>query len=123
MIARWFHTAWFRRPALRRVMAGFCVLVYLVAGALHGACDLDVTTPAAGGTLVMSAMPDISADLADKAVVADHHCHGCFSVSVPAPPQAALAQRDAARPVRFTAEPAHLGAAPRLDTPPPKHLT
>ncbi|MEW6644245.1 MAG: hypothetical protein AB1586_27315 [Pseudomonadota bacterium] len=123
MITRWFQTAWLRRPALRRVMAGLCVLVYLVAGALHGACDLDVTTPAAGGMLVMSMAPDASADLADKATVGDHHCHGCFSVSVPAPSQAGLAQRDDARPVRFAPEPMRLGAVPLLDTPPPKHLT
>ena len=123
MVARWFQTTWFRRPALRRVMAGLCVLVYLMAGALHGACDLDVTHPATSGALVMSMAAETGTEPADKAMIADHHCHGCFSVSVPAPSQAGPVQLNAARPVLFAPEPVHVGRAPLLETPPPKQLT
>ncbi|MBR1220224.1 hypothetical protein JQ557_19625 [Bradyrhizobium sp. U87765 SZCCT0131] len=99
------------------------MLVYVVAIGLHGACDLDVTGPAAGGIVVVSAAPDSGIDIADKALIADHHCHGCFTVSVPAPSETGLAQRDAMRPVRLATAPTLAGSVPGLDTPPPKHLT
>jgi len=122
MFARSTQTTWFRRPALRQVMAVLCMLVYLVAGALHGACDIDVTKPVPQGTTVMSAVSDVGHNAADKAMNADHHCHGCFSVSVANP-------MSTSAPVAFVglilavAQPDLVGATPLLDTPPPKHLT
>ncbi|WP_407175161.1 hypothetical protein [Bradyrhizobium sp. STM 3562] len=93
-------------------------LVYLLAGALHGVCGLDVTNPSGG--MVVS---DIAKgeEHRDKGVAAEHHCHGCFSVSVPSPVQAwmNLAPRSAPilqRTMRLS------GLVPGIDTPPPKHL-
>lgn len=105
-----------------RGIAALCVLlVYLLAGALHGFCHLDVTTPMSGGTVI--SMP-VMADSHDsgKALAADHHCHGCFSVAVPAPALlAARAEPVVSRPLQPQTHIANL--APSIDTPPPKHLT
>ena len=97
------------------------MLVYLVAGALHGACDIDVTNPAPPGMAMMSAASDASHGAADKAVIADHHCHGCFSVSVAAR-VVTSAPVMFAGPILALTQPDLVGAAPMLDTPPPKHL-
>lgn len=58
------------------------LMMYVLAGALHGICDLDVTNNS-GSSIVASIKKDISQP--GKGLVAEHHCHGCFSVVVPAP--------------------------------------
>ncbi|WP_315832670.1 hypothetical protein [Bradyrhizobium prioriisuperbiae] len=126
MLATLAQTGRFHHPALRRVMVVLCTLVYLVAGALHGACDIDVTKPAPqgirDGIAVISAVSDVGHNTADKALIADHHCHGCFSVSI-ADPATTLAPVAFAGPIPVVAQPDQVGAAPMLETPPPKHLT
>ena len=104
-----------------RGIAALCVLlVYLLAGALHDFCHLDVTTPT-GGTVVSMPVAGGSHH-SGKAVAADHHCHGCFSVAVPAPMMlAARAEPVVSRP--FQPQPHILSLAPSIDTPPPKTLT
>lgn len=104
------------------MMAVLCTLVYLLAGALHGACDIDVTKPALQGIAVMTAASDADHSAADKALIADHHCHGCFSVSI-ATPVTASAPIAFAAPIVAVAQPDHVGTAPMLETPPPRHLT
>lgn len=105
--------------AQRRAMAMFVVGMYLVAGVLHGMCDLDVTN--AASTMVIS-MEGKSTGQADRASLADHHCHGCFSVSVPSPAVAAVTKTLAVEVVPL-AEVARRGLPPGIDPPPPKHLT
>jgi len=70
-----------RRRALRRIAALCVLLAYLLAGALHGACDLDVAHPSAGQPEIASLLDH--ADHSDPRGIAGHHCHGCFSVAVP----------------------------------------
>lgn len=105
-----------------RGVAALCVLlVYLLAGALHGFCHLDVTTPTPGATVI--SMP-VTADSHDsgKTLAADHHCHGCFSVAVPAPVMlAARAEPVVSEPSQPQSHVASLARS--IDTPPPKQLT
>ena len=70
----------FLRPP-RKIAAVFVMAMYLLAGALHTLCDLDVTN--ASDNTAISINKDVGQS--EKGVVAEHHCHGCFSVSVPAP--------------------------------------
>lgn len=74
-----------RLPLLRlprRFFAAFVLMMYLLAGALHELYDLDVANNS-GTSIVASIKDDIGQS--EKGVVAEHHCHGCFSVAVPAP--------------------------------------
>jgi hypothetical protein len=109
------------RFRISRGIAVVCVmLAYLLTGALH-VCHLDVAAPASNTTIVsMPVSPD--SQPSDHALAADHHCHGCFSIAVPAP--AVLAIR--AEPAKSRPSPlrTHVaGLTPNIDTPPPKHLT
>jgi hypothetical protein len=107
------------RPA-QAVIAVFAMALYLLSGALHAACHLDVTTPS--GETVLALMSDDTTGHSDTADDADHHCHGCFSVSIPAP----LSASAAAEPVSIRLlqrETSASDLAPGLDPPPPKTLT
>jgi hypothetical protein len=109
-----------RLRTLRGIAALCVVLAYLLTSALH-VCQSDVTAPASGATTM--SMP-VTADnhSAGHALAADHHCHGCFSVAVPAPAMlAARAEPAVSRPSQPQTHVASL--APSIDTPPPKHLT
>jgi len=108
-----------RPGALRRVAALCVMLAYLLAGALHGACDLDVAHAPAGKPEIASLLDQ--ADHSDQRGIAGHHCHGCFSVAVPqlqlaVIPAEIVAATDWAIPVL------RAGILPDSDSPPPKHL-
>src|SRR5262245_8676836 len=105
---------------LRAAMAVFAMVLYLIAGALHAACHLDVTTPA--GDRIVTLAADHTAGHPGKADIADHHCHGCFSVSIPAPLFASALLEPLSTilpPLQASAS----GLVPSLDPPPPKTLT
>ena len=114
--ARHQQPSFLRLP--HRSLAAFVMVMFVLAGALHGMCDLDVTNPS--GKIVIS-LADNSTGHSEKGALG-HHCHGCFSVSVPAPVTAAV-----------NIEPAHKllvasvglprGLPPGIDPPPPKYLT
>ena len=93
------------------------MVMYVLAGALHGLCDLDVTNPA--GKVAIS-LADKSTGHSEKGAPG-HHCHGCFSVSVPAPVTAAIGIEPAREAVV-----AHVvllrGLPSGIDPPPPKSL-
>ncbi len=92
-------------------------VVYLLAGALHGAHDIDVTTP--GGGSEIAAVLDGSAGHGDHKAIGGHHCHGCFSLTVaqPALSTAATALVSAPSPQQA----ARLaGIVPDTDSPPPR---
>lgn len=97
----------------------FVVGMYLVAGVLHGVCDLDVTNPSSN---ILISMDGKSTGHSETGSVAGHHCHGCFSVSVPFPAVAAVVMMPAAEVVPLV-EVARRGLPPGIDPPPPKHLT
>jgi hypothetical protein len=105
----------------RGLFAVLLTLAYLVAGGLHSFCDIDVTGVHPSGTVV-SATTAADSDASGKHAIADHHCHGCFSVSLPALPAvsraAGAASRTIVQPVSHQTD-----TTPRLDTPPPKILT
>lgn len=101
------------------MLAALVLGVYLLAGVLHGVCDLDVTNPS--GKTVIS-LADKGFGQSDKAPPADHHCHGCFSVSVPAPVVIALVV-ERTHDVAVARVILRSGISPGFDPPPPKTLT
>ncbi|MGY8633886.1 hypothetical protein RAD15_15535 [Bradyrhizobium sp. 14AA] len=110
----------FRRPRnWRGLLSVLIAVVYLLAGALHGLHDIDVTTP--GGGSEIAAVLDGSTGHGDHKAIGGHHCHGCFSVAVvqPAPTAASVALASTTRPQRA---PRLAGIVPDTDSPPPKHI-
>ena len=107
------------RPRLLRRIAALCLmLAYLLAGALHGACDLDVAHVPAGKLEIASLLD--KASHSDPRGIADHHCHGCFSVAIPqlqfaAVPADIVAATDWAIPLL------RAGIVSKSESPPPKH--
>ncbi|WP_128926020.1 hypothetical protein [Bradyrhizobium guangxiense] len=101
----------------RGLLSVLIAVVYLLAGALHGAHDIDVTTP--GGGSEIAAVLDGSAGHGDHKAIGGHHCHGCFSLTVaqPALSTAATALVSAPSPQQA----ARLaGIVPDTDSPPPR---
>ena len=105
--------------SLRGVMALFVLGVYLTAGVLHGVCDLDITSTS---SKVVVSLADKSTGHSDRASLADHHCHGCFSVFISAPLIAAAAVTPTAEIIPAL-QMARRGLPPGIDPPPPKSLT
>lgn len=104
---------------VRGALALFVLTIYLVGGVLHGLCGLDVTN--ASGRVVVS-LADKGVGHSENGVVADHHCHGCFSVSVPAPVIGAVEVMPTVKIVTsFDTD--RRGVPPGIDPPPPKFLT
>ncbi|NEW87287.1 hypothetical protein DU475_08430 [Rhodopseudomonas sp. WA056] len=102
----------------RRVVAAFVLAVYLFAGAVHGVHDLDVTS---GSATAIVTLASSGGDHSDQAIVGEHHCHGCFSVSLPSPSVVATTSELTSAPLR------HQDAERRsilrvIDPPPPKAL-
>ena len=95
------------------------MIAYLLAGALHGLCDLDVTNAIGNSRVSMTSGKDLGQT--DKGIVAEHHCHGCFSVSVPAP-MMATAVIEAASVTLPQPHARGSGLTPSIGTPPPKFL-
>ncbi|WP_439396752.1 hypothetical protein ACRQ5Q_07455 [Bradyrhizobium sp. PMVTL-01] len=104
--------------SLRGAMAMFVMAMYLVAGLLHGVCDLDVTN---SSSKIVLSLAEKAAGHSDKGSLADHHCHGCFSVSVPAPVVEAVALMPTVKVVP-TLQVERRGLPPGIDPPPPKFL-
>ena len=105
----------------RGLVAVLVALMYLLSGVLHGAHDIDVTSPA-GGSEIASMLDDGSAGHDDHKALGGHHCHGCFSVAVVQPMQSEAAA-DIVAALIPQRQPALVGIAPDMDSPPPKHLT
>ena len=100
------------------MLVALVMALHRLAGALHGFYDLDVAGPS--GTAVASINQD--GGRSEKGIVAEHHCHGCFSVSMPAP-VTAVADLKPARDIVIPHEVQRRGLAPGIDPPPPKFLT
>ena len=104
---------------VRGALALFVLTMYLVGGVLHGLCDLDVTN--ASGRVAIS-LVDRGVGHSEKGVVADHHCHGCFSVSVPAPVIGAMEVMPVVK-ILTLFDTDRRGVQPGIEPPPPKFLT
>lgn len=98
----------------------FLIVAYLLSSALHGFLEMDVTAP--GGRIVVAMSSATDTDPSGKGVAAEHHCHGCFSISVPTPVVATVSMEPKAaaitHPLSGTSD-----LVPAIDTPPPKLLT
>lgn len=105
----------------RGLLAVLVAGLYLLSGVLHGAHDIDVTSPS-GGSEIASILDDGSASHGDHKALAGHHCHGCFSVTMaqPAPSAVSFVLASTSHP---QPEPCLVGIVPDTDSPPPKHLT
>ncbi|MCG2628559.1 hypothetical protein L6654_18140 [Bradyrhizobium sp. WYCCWR 13023] len=102
----------------RGLVAIVVATVYLLAGVLHGAHDIDVTSPS-GGSEIASLLDSGFDGHGDHKALAGHHCHGCFSVAVVQPLQSGAATDLMAAPVQQRV-PALIGIAPDTVSPPPK---
>ena len=108
-------------PALRGVVAVWLMVAYVLAGALHGICDLDVTNPA-GKSEIASVLDGKTGHSEQKGGVSAHHCHGCFFVAVPQAPRAEANVELAWSPA-WPPSTERAGLMPDTEAPPPKHLT
>ncbi|WP_051383118.1 hypothetical protein [Bradyrhizobium sp. WSM3983] len=104
----------------RGLVAVLVATLYLLSGVLHGAHDIDVTSPS-GGSEIASILDNGSVH-GDHKAIGGHHCHGCFSVAVAQPMQSQIVADIVAAPVPQRAL-ALIGIAPDTDSRPPKHLT
>jgi len=103
----------------RKALVMVVLASYLFAGAMHGLFELDVTN-ASGAALV--SLVDQDPGHSDKGIVADHHCHGCFSVSASAPVVVAIAEELVSR--QSVVHDVERRGLPRgIDPPRPKSLT
>ena len=108
-------------PALRGIVSVFLIVTYLMSGALHRCLDLDVTNPAGSPVAWMvDSKPDSGPE---TGAIVDHHCHGCFAVSVAAPPQQVMTVMEPKVAVLIRATAPLTDTVRGLDPPPPKSLT
>jgi hypothetical protein len=113
-----FRSGRYLPRSLRDATALLVLAMYLIAGVLHGVCDLDV---AHSPSKIAVSLIDEGTGHSDRGTLAEHHCHGCFSVSVPASVVVAAAMMPTVE-VRPALLAAHRGLVPGLDPPPPKSL-
>lgn len=119
VVVRSLHLA-VNRFSLRSFAVAMLIASYLLSGVLHRFCERDIVNPVSGAVIMMSASNE--ADTAGKGVATEHHCHGCFAVSIPAPIKvAALMEPTAAVLPSLRAH--ESGHTVSLDTPPPKRLS
>lgn len=104
---------------LRALLAAWVLFAYLLSGALHGMCDLDVTNPS--GKSEIASLVDHKAGHSEQNGLAEHHCHGCFSVAMAQPIQPVVILETCGAP-NWTLSTAIVGMDPGTEAPPPKHL-
>lgn len=109
----------FRLSTLRGLGATCLIMVYLLASAVHGVCDLDVTNPS--GKSSIASLVGQKSGHSEQTGLTEHHCHGCFSVAVPQPPLSVAFFELFAMP-NWSLLPGRAGLTPDADFPPPKHL-
>jgi hypothetical protein len=108
-----------RLRTLRGILAACAVALYVLAGALHGICGLDVANPS--GTSELSSLTGKHARHADETRSGEHHCHGCFSVTMPQTSAAAVI--DQVPSSTYWVFPVGMrGILIEAQSPPPKHL-
>ncbi|MDN5004910.1 hypothetical protein QY048_29065 [Bradyrhizobium sp. WYCCWR 12677] len=101
----------------RGLVAVLAATMYLLSGVLHGAHDIDVTSPSGGSEVALVLDSD---GHGDHKALGGHHCHGCFSVAVAQPLQSEGTTDIVTAPIPHRAL-ALIGIAPDTDSPPPKH--
>ncbi|UVO40470.1 hypothetical protein KUL72_17565 [Bradyrhizobium arachidis] len=101
-------------------MAVLVATMYLFSGLLHGAHDIDVTSPS-GGSEIASLLDTGFDGHGDHKALGGHHCHGCFSIAVAQSVQSEVAADIVTAPV-MQRVPALVGVPPDTDSRPPKPL-
>lgn len=96
------------------------MLTYVFGGLLHGLTDVSPFSSAANA--VVFSLADTNDGHSDKGTAAEHHCHGCFSVTISAPPQMSAAVEPRVSSLAYP-QVCRRDRVPELDTPPPKFLT
>lgn len=104
----------------RGFIAVLLATMHLLSGVLHGAHDIDVTSPSGGSEITMI-LDDAAPDHDHHSALSGHHCHGCFSLAAIQPLLSAAAAAPVAAPMPQHDRP-QVGIAPETDFPPPKHL-
>lgn len=110
-----------RRKRVRRLTTVLVLILYLFAGALHAISDFDVAI-SARGAVVSVLNDDAHGTETENGIVGAHHCHGCFSVSVPIQISGSAALELVRSVIAFRGE----GLSDSLigvEPPPPKFLT
>ncbi|WP_371748245.1 hypothetical protein [Bradyrhizobium sp. CCBAU 53338] len=105
----------------RGLVAVLVATMYLFSGLLHGAHDIDVTSPS-GGSEIASLLDTGFDGHGDHKALGGHHCHGCFSIAVAQSVQSEVAADIVPAPV-MQRVPALVGVPPDTDSRPPKPLT
>ncbi len=96
--------------------------LYLCVGAFHAVAHAEDAAARNAATVVVTLTATADGGAAAHGIVADHHCHGCLSVTLPAPAAMPALAAPFAAPVSGTI--AGLSdTLPRLDTPPPRLMT
>jgi hypothetical protein len=108
-----------RLRSVRGLMAACIMVAYLLSGAMHGLCDLDVTNPS--GKSEIASLLGNKAGHSEHKGLAEHHCHGCFSVALPQPVLSVVVLELSGAP-NWTLPAAIVGLDPDTEAPPPKHL-
>lgn len=105
----------------RGLVAVLVAVMYLLSGALHGAHDIDVTSPS-GGSEITSILDNGFDGHGDHKALGGSHCHGCFSIAM-----AQSVQSESTTDILGGAVPPRapvlIGIAPDTDSPPPKSPT
>ncbi|MDR3469264.1 MAG: hypothetical protein P4M07_25325 [Xanthobacteraceae bacterium] len=109
-----------RLRSVRGLIAVCMVIAWVLAGTLHGVCDLDVTNPA-GTSEIASALGGTPAP-SDGVGLIEHHCHGCFSIALPLP-LAVAAVSGPSGPIAPYRPMLTTGVIPDPESPPPKRPT
>jgi hypothetical protein len=115
-----------RASALRRMFMVFLAFAYVVVGIVGEVSCAEETLEIANATIATASDVNATTEKSDegskKTLPVVEHCYTCVPLLVPAP---LLVAEPSAEPVRlsFRAPVFVLEDHPRLDTPPPKHLT
>lgn len=110
-----FHRSFLHVP--RRALTLLVLMAYLCVGALHGLCDLKVSK--SSDSVVVSLVQE-GGGHSDTGIVADHHCHGCFSVSVPASVASSAVIGEIPVKLSFHHDAERRSFSDGIDLPPPK---
>jgi hypothetical protein len=105
----------------RRLVTVFVLFIYFLTGALHRIADFDAMN-ASGMTVVALMNSSDHAGPSEEGAVAGHHCHGCFSLSVPGPFNVAMLLQSK-RQFIMARDVMRRDSATEIDPPPPKYLT
>lgn len=113
-----------KSPAIGRVLRLFLTFTYLFVGLVHATAHASEGLPATiptGISLAVTNGSDGHNPSSESSAVAEH-CHVYATVLIAVPVPVAVCSVQSVQLSFVTSRPM-VEAAPRLDTPPPKHLT